>query len=124
MIEHIVDGEAVAFHADAVDAGVGADPAGHLVERFAHIDFGIVEDLGTIFARERETGREMIDRDHAPGAEQQRRLDGEQPDRAAPPHRDRIAGFDRSEEHTSELQSLMRNSYAVLSLKKKTNTHR
>src|SRR3546814_5138790 len=28
----------------------------------------------------------------------------------------------RSEEHTSELQSLMRNSYAVLCLKKNTNT--
>src|SRR3546814_6034723 len=28
---------------------------------------------------------------------------------------------DRSEEHTSELQSLMRNSYAVFCLKKKTN---
>src|SRR3546814_5856021 len=30
---------------------------------------------------------------------------------------------DRSEEHTSELQSLMRISYAVLCLKKKKNTH-
>src|SRR3546814_4575954 len=30
----------------------------------------------------------------------------------------------RSEEHTSELQSLMRNSYAVLRLKKKTSTKR
>src|SRR3546814_2403352 len=29
----------------------------------------------------------------------------------------------RSEEHTSELQSLMRTSYAVFCLKKKTNTH-
>src|SRR3546814_5528395 len=29
------------------------------------------------------------------------------------------ANADRSEEHTSELQSLMRNSYAVFSLKKK-----
>src|SRR3546814_7074928 len=29
---------------------------------------------------------------------------------------------DRSEEHTSELQSLMRNSYAVFCLKKKKNT--
>src|SRR3546814_10359433 len=28
---------------------------------------------------------------------------------------------ERSEEHTSELQSLMRNSYAVLRLKKKNN---
>src|SRR3546814_3073166 len=32
----------------------------------------------------------------------------------------RIAS-DRSEEHTSELQSLMRNSYAVFCLKKKTH---
>src|SRR3546814_3417766 len=31
----------------------------------------------------------------------------------------RMAGNDRSEEHTSELQSLMRNSYAVFRLKKK-----
>src|SRR3546814_2690270 len=30
-------------------------------------------------------------------------------------------GADRSEEHTSELQSLMRISYAVFCLKKKTN---
>src|SRR3546814_2981958 len=30
--------------------------------------------------------------------------------------------FERSEEHTSELQSLMRISYAVFCLKKKTNT--
>src|SRR3546814_4631135 len=30
------------------------------------------------------------------------------------------ASFDRSEEHTSELQSLMRISYAVFCLKKKT----
>src|SRR3546814_9979587 len=30
--------------------------------------------------------------------------------------------FTRSEEHTSELQSLMRISYAVFCLKKKTNT--
>src|SRR3546814_7873174 len=32
---------------------------------------------------------------------------------------DDIAGADRSEEHTSELQSLMRISYAVFCLKKK-----
>src|SRR3546814_6313277 len=32
------------------------------------------------------------------------------------------AGFARSEEHTSELQSLMRISYAVFCLKKKTDT--
>src|SRR3546814_6314198 len=43
-------------------------------------------------------------------------------------HRDQQAdqhdGGDRSEEHTSELQSLMRISYAVFCLKKKNNTNR
>src|SRR3546814_5250459 len=34
-----------------------------------------------------------------------------------------LAGDERSEEHTSELQSLMRNSYAVFCLKKKKNTN-
>src|SRR3546814_4736719 len=33
------------------------------------------------------------------------------------------ADFERSEEHTSELQSLMRISYAVFCLKKKIRTH-
>src|SRR3546814_7346563 len=35
-----------------------------------------------------------------------------------------VAGAMRSEEHTSELQSLMRISYAVFCLKKKTTTNR
>src|SRR3546814_5262420 len=34
-----------------------------------------------------------------------------------------LQGHDRSEEHTSELQSLMRISYAVFCLKKKKNKH-
>src|SRR3546814_9943918 len=34
----------------------------------------------------------------------------------------RVIGLLRSEEHTSELQSLMRTSYAVFCLKKKTKT--
>src|SRR3546814_8604933 len=38
-------------------------------------------------------------------------------------HRAEHAHHLRSEEHTSELQSLMRNSYAVFCLKKKTNTN-
>src|SRR3546814_7964992 len=38
---------------------------------------------------------------------------------------DRLHDLDRrSEEHTSELQSLMRISYAVFCLKKKINTHK
>src|SRR3546814_6501803 len=35
-----------------------------------------------------------------------------------------ISSRSRSEEHTSELQSLMRISYAVFCLKKKINTHK
>src|SRR3546814_7928618 len=47
---------------------------------------------------------------------------------AAAPHASIVsrlsrARLARSEEHTSELQSLMRISYAVFCLKKKTNTH-
>src|SRR3546814_4778937 len=41
-------------------------------------------------------------------------------DRLAPDHR----GNQRSEEHTSELQSLMRISYAVFCLKKKNTTYK
>src|SRR3546814_3825919 len=43
------------------------------------------------------------------------------PTKSSPPSND-SAKKQRSEEHTSELQSLMRNSYAVFCLKKKTNT--
>src|SRR3546814_3049177 len=38
-----------------------------------------------------------------------------------PGMRDKLTGGERSEEHTSELQSLMRISYAVFCLKKKSN---
>src|SRR3546814_4790092 len=40
-----------------------------------------------------------------------------------PARSDRYKPRNRSEEHTSELQSLMRISYAVFCLKKKTHTH-
>src|SRR3546814_7141775 len=42
-------------------------------------------------------------------------------DRLCVPHQ---CGRPRSEEHTSELQSLMRISYAVFCLKKKTHIHK
>src|SRR3546814_8038056 len=42
-------------------------------------------------------------------------------DASAAPHRPR-SGEERSEEHTSELQSLMRISYAVFCLKKNNQT--
>src|SRR3546814_8681486 len=39
-------------------------------------------------------------------------------------HDIQVVSTGRSEEHTSELQSLMRISYAVFCLKKKTNLHK
>ena len=60
----IVDGEAVAFHADAIDHRVRADAAGHLVERLADVDLVIVEDLGAELLRQLQPVREMVDRDH------------------------------------------------------------
>src|SRR3546814_8841047 len=56
----------------------------------------------------------------AVAAERALRADGLHPrDADRHPAGPRPAGDDRSEEHTSELQSLMRISYAVFSLKKK-----
>src|SRR3546814_2685224 len=48
--------------------------------------------------------------------------DRQQHHKAAPQARDRGWAIGRSEEHTSELQSLMRISYAVFCLKKKKIT--
>src|SRR3546814_2730167 len=56
------------------------------------------------------------DRERAPVATWHGLVDGGTSAREVPGH------WCRSEEHTSELQSLMRNSYAVFCLKKKTNT--
>src|SRR3546814_3583020 len=56
--------------------------------------------------------------DRRPGLRLGRRRLGERPGEPLP---GRFAEA-RSEEHTSELQSLMRISYAVFCLKKKTNT--
>src|SRR3546814_10013605 len=62
--------------------------------------------------------RERI-RDHLGG----RLIDRLLPARALPPSTSRSSGrAERSEEHTSELQSLMRISYAVFCLKKKKKT--
>src|SRR5689334_20263219 len=93
-IGDVVDREAVALHPDAIDAGVGSDPAGHLVEGLADVDLAIVEDLGAELLRKFQTARIMVDRDDPVRAHDERRLDREQADWTAAPDRDRIAGFD------------------------------
>src|SRR3546814_1808619 len=61
-------------------------------------------------ARRKRDGAHMVEKgegtDHAPARDGQ--------------HAPHLESAERSEEHTSELQSLMRISYAVLCLKKKT----
>src|SRR3546814_3199489 len=73
--------------------------------------------------RRRAVGREAGLDDGLPLPDDKRRrelrhLQGRQPDHAALERRQ-----GRSEEHTSELQSLMRISYDVLCLKQKTNSY-
>src|SRR3546814_1714096 len=83
-------------------------------------------------------GVEVIDPDHlfAPFQQSQRRMEADEPCGSGNKHghsssslllrldqscQRRRSGGNRSEEHTSELQSLMRISYAVFCLKKKIN---
>src|SRR3546814_5592566 len=68
-----------------------------------------------IQALERFIGRPLFDRRHQ---SMQLNSDGERLLSQIAPALDSLS---RSEEHTSELQSLMRNSYAVFCLKKKKN---
>src|SRR3546814_9153068 len=76
----------------------------HALERLDHVEHRIAL-----------TGAKVPDRQRfiAPGDRAQRR------DMAV----GEVDDMDRSEEHTSELQSLMRISYAVFCLKKKKITH-
>src|SRR3546814_7145620 len=83
--------------------------------------FGRVNLAGSVLLRQSHHGTKA---DHHPASDH---LDKEQAGRAKadPPCRrhadaERLARADRSEEHTSELQSLMRISYAVFCLNKKT----
>src|SRR3546814_1236855 len=100
-LDHMLDGEAEVRH-QVIDRGAGAE--------------GIDTDHGAVQAHvlAPEVGDASLDRD-APAA-------------GVGQHRFAVLGRlavehggarHRSEEHTSELQSLMRNSYAVLCLKKK-----
>src|SRR3546814_10140248 len=67
--------------------------------------------------------QDLLNRRHRKGGEMRSRKPGWNIGKACSDRVDRQAEQmhdDRSEEHTSELQSLMRISYAVFSLKKKT----
>src|SRR3546814_3020048 len=103
----------IAFGTSKTEGGIGIEPA----EAAA----GLIE----IGDRQAGSGQRLRQMDAGVSVERR----GADHDHAAAPRsyqpRDRftIATTERSEEHTSELQSLMRISYAVFCLKKKKNTH-
>src|SRR3546814_5759637 len=86
-------------------------------------DEGNVEQIGLAEPEQQRRHRQHRDRQHERPAERLERLQREP--HAASSINDRLsartapASGARSEEHTSELQSLMRISYAVFCLKKK-----
>src|SRR3546814_9920870 len=106
------DQRAARTHAGVADADAAAelgelrDVAVLLVDRFQRIVRRI----------EQEAGRQLLM--GGAGVEQRRRTGQVVEVAQALVQRQR-----RSEEHTSELQSLMRNSYAGFCLKKKNKTH-
>src|SRR3546814_8457418 len=92
---------------------------------------GVARPSARFVVRRNEAQREIVE---TPGMACEQRLDPDRlarapEDRADQPARQMHRGDDRlaeirSEEHTSELQSLMRLSYAVFCLKKKKHKHR
>src|SRR3546814_1138814 len=94
------------FRSEAADCG------GEIIVRLGMFDGGrgaaVQNDIGAV---------EAVDADAAGGGGQRQGAAGV--DQASRPAADA-----RSEEHTSELQSLMRNSYAVFCLKKNTTLHK
>src|SRR3546814_9252306 len=95
----------------------------------------IGDGIDAEIAAHARAGEAFLDRVPAADADHQERKHGhigpapaddeyaDDEDRDAPARHRAVEPAGRSEEHTSELQSLMRISYAVFCLKKKNTTH-
>src|SRR3546814_5459268 len=91
----------------------------HLIynsEQYSVVEFGCDNDRHAL----RFGAYEIMDKP----AQREAFIDGELAANFREHVRDLIATESRSEEHTSELQSLMRISYAVFCLKKKKRQHK
>src|SRR3546814_1053586 len=102
------------WSSDVCSSDLQAGALGLAVQRLVHLAEGrhhLVEVLG----RDADAGVRYLDDDAL------RALHAGRAGRASRPDNRRLQ--QRSEEHTSELQSLMRISYAVFCLKKKNNAH-
>ena len=96
---HLVEdrvGRAVAggLAADRVDAAVGAALVGARHQLVIDIGLREIDRLGAAGFRHRQPLGHLVDRDHAAGAQHQRRADGELADRSAAPDRDGVARLD------------------------------
>src|SRR3546814_9696242 len=112
-----VEPVAVCQHRNHVDTATPTEEVvgGGEPEAVALHDLGIVNGDGQLALRVRDGARAVL---AAEAALTGTHLGFRRRSRALVAHRD-----GRSEEHTSELQSLMRISYAVFCLKKKNNTN-
>ena len=80
------------FEADGVNARVGADAAGQSREFVVDVRLRVVDRDRAALRREPQAFGEAVNRDDALGAQEEGALDGEQPDGAAAPDGDRVAG--------------------------------
>ena len=94
LVVPVVEAGAVGFHADRIDAGVRSDSAGHVLDAVKDVVFQRIEDLRAGVGRHPQPLRDRIDGDHPAGAQHERAPDGELTDRAAAPHRYRLAVLD------------------------------
>src|SRR3546814_330373 len=123
----LVEPQQVAGGEDGADGGDHhVDPEELLGEARRRVVGG--EDGGELAPEPGQAGE--AERGHCGEAEHPSELGGLEEDAAEPLDLEgvvavlhRAGGEERSEEHTSELQSLMRISYAVFCLKKKKTTH-
>src|SRR3546814_9962348 len=104
-----------------VDHRVGPVLGQQAVDQVAVADVALDENMRRVVLQRRKRievarVREGVEVDHADAA-------GDRLEHEIAADEAGSAGYKRSEEHTSELQSLMRISYAVFCLKKTNKTH-
>src|SRR5690606_32597964 len=94
LVPDVVGEGTVRFQTDAVDRRVGADPAGHVLQRLVDLALLEIDRLGAEPTGQLEPMMEVVDRDDPLRPHEERRLDREQANRTAAPHRHRVSRLD------------------------------
>ena len=93
-VNHVHQAAVMRLHADRINAPVGSDVAGHVLQRLHHvIHFFVVNDFGATFFRHAQAVIETVDRNHALRSEHEGRPNRKLGDRTASPNGDGVAGF-------------------------------